>query len=85
MSMKVAKVLGGFTPCAAILCLVISTVFMHVQKPMVAYACAIPPPIPPRRPAAAGLTPRPIDAVSISDAVKSRTPPFVDASIQACA
>lgn len=45
----------------------------------------MPPPIPPRRPATAGLTPRPVVATSISDAVKSRTAPFVDASIHAYA
>lgn len=28
---------GTFAPLSAALCLVISTVFMHVQKPMVAY------------------------------------------------
>ncbi len=36
ISMKVSNVPGGLTPWAAILCFVISTVFMQVQKPMVA-------------------------------------------------
>jgi hypothetical protein len=51
--------------------------------PMVAYACAIPPDIPPSNPAAAGLIPIPKMAVSTSEAVKISTPPFVEASIQA--
>jgi hypothetical protein len=51
--------------------------------PMVAYACAMPPPIPPNNPAAAGFTPIPMKPDSISEAVNSKTPPFVDASIQA--
>jgi hypothetical protein len=33
MSMKVAQVPGGLTPAAACLCLVISAVFIAVQKP----------------------------------------------------
>ena len=51
---------------------------------MVAYACTMPPPIPPSKPAAAGLAPIVIVADSISEAVNKRTPPFVEASIQAC-
>lgn len=54
-----------------------------MQKPMVAYACTTPPPIPPSRPAVPGLTPRSIVRFSISAAVKRRTPPLVDASIHA--
>ena len=50
---------------------------------MVAYAWAIPPPIPPKRPAAALLTPNSIDKSSISVAANKSTLPFVDASIQA--
>jgi hypothetical protein len=53
------------------------------NEPMVRYACAIPPPIPPMRPAAAGLSPAAIVRVSISDAVKMSTAPLVEASIQA--
>lgn len=51
--------------------------------PIVAYACAIPPVIPPRRPARPGLTPIFTVTDSTSDAVKSRTAPLVEASIQA--
>ena len=58
MSMKVSNVPGGFTPFAAILCFVISTVFMHVQKPIVAYAWATPPAIPPDIPPTKSLAPK---------------------------
>ena len=51
--------------------------------PIVAYACAIPPPIPAISPAAAGLAPALRDTFSNSDAVNSKTAPFVDASIHA--
>jgi hypothetical protein len=51
---------------------------------MVAYACAIPPPIPPNIPEAAGLTPKLLTAYfSISAEVKIRTAPLVEASIHA--
>ena len=43
----------------------------------------MPPPIPPSRPATAGLTPTAVVAVSISEAVNRRTAPLVEASIQA--
>ena len=56
-----------------------------MDSPMVAYAWTIPPPIPPSKPATAGLTPMPVEAVSISEAVKRRTAPLVEASIQAYA
>jgi hypothetical protein len=39
--------------------------------------------MPPRRPPIAGLIPMLVVAVSISDAVKRSTPPFVEASIHA--
>lgn len=51
--------------------------------PIVAYACAIPPPIPPSKPAEPGLIPWFLATFSISAAVKRRTAPLVDASIQA--
>jgi len=49
--MNVTNVDGGLTPLAASFDFVISTVFMHVQKPIVAYACATPPAMPPEMPA----------------------------------
>jgi len=55
-----------------------------VNLPIVAYAWAIPPPIPPKRPAAAGLMPIPTIPDSISEAVNSNTAPLVEASIHAC-
>ena len=56
---------------------------MRVNAPMVAYAWAIPPDIPPSKPATAGLIPMPRVTVSTSDAVNIRTAPLVEASIQA--
>jgi hypothetical protein len=56
--MKVAKVPGGLTPVAASFVFVISTVFMQVQKPIVAYACATPPRIPPLMPAVKSEAPK---------------------------
>lgn len=56
---------------------------IKIGLPIVAYACVIPPVIPPRRPAKPGLTPIFVVADSTSDAVKSRTAPLVEASIQA--
>jgi hypothetical protein len=51
--------------------------------PIVAYACATPPVMPPNKPANAGLIPAVSDAVSTSEAVKINTAPLVDASIHA--
>ena len=70
------------TPDAASLRSVISTVFMHVQKPMVAYACATPPVTPPAMPPPTDA-PRLRAKYSASEATKRSTAPLVDASIQA--
>lgn len=56
---------------------------MCVNAPMVAYACAIPPPIPPRSPPRAGEMFMSLVTFSISAAVKRRTAPLVEASIHA--
>jgi hypothetical protein len=54
------------------------------HAPIVAYAWAIPPPIPPSMPAVAGETPNDLrEYLSISAEVKMRTAPLVEASIHA--